>query len=402
MESPTSTCVLSLSNVSTSDLGNDMTSPAVVATITEYRTSNPPRCKGVPLFEPGDGDMHVSVNGIRFETHKYLIKRFRGLRLLLENNPLEINILRNDISAGDFCETFKVLYTSVIAAPFVFSSRTLVSALRVATAYEYYALREYCIQYLETLELGAVKRIEIAREFQLPTWEELAYHELEMRDEPITIGEAKMIGLDAFVSIAETREKEQRRRGREIGAVCGRQDARNNGPGDNSGESAPHAPLVCTHLAPHDNKPETNDTTTCVDNSGTEMGLSLADIERSSAGDFWPERDHHAEITDCKPYLINGGKIKDRECATFPCTISAFKGIQVQQLAHANRISRLESSVKDLSASITAKHTPTIPKAQLTCLKLVPELSSVVGPGPMIRPAGLLMPAFPKLRGWGQ
>ncbi|KAG8763503.1 hypothetical protein FRC11_002343 [Ceratobasidium sp. 423] len=401
MESPTSTCVLSLMNASISDPCNDMIRPVVVATNPESKAS-PPQCKGVPLFEPGDGDMHISVNGTRFETHKYLIKRFRVLRTFLERNPLEISIQRDDISARDFCETFKVLYTSAIAAPFVFSSRTLVSALRVATAYEYYALREYCIQYLETLELSAVKRIEVAREFHLPAWEELAYRELEMRDEPITNGEAKIIGLDAFVSIAGMREKEQRRRGRGIDAVGGRQHAQNGNMDDSSREIAPHTALVCTRPPPHGDKPETNDTTTCVDNIGTEMGPSLIDVERSTIGGSQPEHDHHVETPDWKLHLIDDGKIEDRERATSPCTISAFKRIQVQQLAHANRISRLESSVKNLNASIAVKSTPTIFKAQYAPLKLAPELPSVVGSGSRIRPAGLLMPTFPKLRGWGQ
>ncbi|KAJ1311823.1 hypothetical protein OPQ81_010284 [Rhizoctonia solani] len=384
-----------------------MTNSVVVGPNPEPKASAPPECKGVPLFEPGDGDMQISVNGTYFETHKYIIKRFRGLRLLLEKQQLEgktleIKIQRDDISAKDFCETFKVLYTSVIAAPFVFSSRTLVSALRVATIYEYYALREYCIQYLDTLELGAIKRIEIAREFQLLTWEEQAYHELGMRDEPITVAEAKIIGLNAFVRIAEIREKEQRRKGREVDALDRGQNVQDDNLGDKFQRVVPHAVPTCTQISPHDDKPGTDDTTTYVDKNEPETGLSFAEIEPSGIYDSKAECGCHVEIPDCKCRFIKNGKTQDRKCAILPCTISLFKKIQAQQRAQSNRISDLESSVKNLRILVGAKLIHGSSNVQSTALKLVPELSPAVRPIHRIRPAGLLMPAFPKLHGWGQ
>ncbi|CAE6403347.1 unnamed protein product [Rhizoctonia solani] len=163
----------------------------------------------VPLFEPGDGDVTITVNETCFETHKYLIKRFRGPKTLLVQQPLEVTIQRDDISAEDFCEMFKILYAlSIIAGPFEFAPHTLISTPRVATIYEYQALRDCCIQHLERLELDPIKRLELAHEFDLPTWVEPAYHELGIRDEPITKEEANIIGFDAFISIAEMREKE--------------------------------------------------------------------------------------------------------------------------------------------------------------------------------------------------
>ncbi|CCO35032.1 hypothetical protein BN14_09145 [Rhizoctonia solani AG-1 IB] len=203
MESPTGTYDLSFSDASISDPGSHVASPVIVPPSRNSEDS-------APMFEAGDGDMYISVNGARFETHKYLIKRFRGLKQLLEQQPAEVSIQCNNLSENDFGEVFKLLYAT---------SHTLVSALRVATVYDYPALRIYCVQCLEALELDAVKRIDIAKEFDLPAWEEPAYHELKMRDNPITREEAEIIGLDALVRIAEMREKEQRRRGKDVDAM---------------------------------------------------------------------------------------------------------------------------------------------------------------------------------------
>ncbi|KEP45218.1 BTB/POZ domain protein [Rhizoctonia solani 123E] len=215
MKSSASTCSLPFSDESISDIS----SPVIVATNPEPKTDAPLECKGLNLFEPGDGDIQITVNGTSFESHKYLIKRFQGLKSLLDTQTLDINIQCDDISAEDFCEMFKVLYASIVTGPFVFTPRTLISTLRVATAYKHHEMRDYCIQYLERLELDAVNRIELAQELHIPDWEKPAYHELGMREKPISKEEAKTIGLEAFVIIAEMREKEQRRRGKEIDAM---------------------------------------------------------------------------------------------------------------------------------------------------------------------------------------
>ncbi|KAJ1311822.1 hypothetical protein OPQ81_010283 [Rhizoctonia solani] len=346
MNSPDSACGPFLSDVSISDLSYNGTSPALAVTNPEPKLCAPPEYEGVPLFESGDGDIQISVNGTYFETHKYLIKRFRGLKLLLDKQPLEISIKRNDVSADDFCEMFKVLYASVVMGPFIFDCNTLISTLRVATTYEYHSLRDFCIQYLETLELDAVKRIDIARKFHLPSWEGPAYHELAMRDEPITREEANIIGLDAFVNIAEMREKEQRRRGKEIDAISREQDARTSFPAPPAGEllmqdttigngpqeDGPHEVPTCIH-PPQSDQQVTKDIVTRVDNNGAEIGPSFLNVELSGVYDRKPPYGHGIEMPGCECRFINNGRTEDRKCAALPCTISAFKSIQVQQLA---------------------------------------------------------------------
>ncbi|CAE6403278.1 unnamed protein product [Rhizoctonia solani] len=314
----------------------------------------PPESEGIPLFEPGDGDIHISVNGKLFETHKYLIKRFRGLKTLLNEKPFQINVQRDDVSAEDFAEMFKVLYASIITGPFEFTPNALVSTLRIATIYEHLALREYCIRYLETLELDAVKRIEIAREFHLPEWEEPAYHELGARDEPITREEAKIIGLDAFVCIAEMREKEQRRRRDEVDAIAQDRMVR-----DQPQEDTPTGGTAQANDA--------NDDANLPLGTNHEAGVSLAGVNLNSVNKYNWIYGHIVPIPSCKCGAPN------QKCEMPSCTVLVLKGLQAQQQAYANRIFDLESSVKKLNTSVTAKYAPTISKTRTSTLKLAPE-----------------------------
>lgn len=104
---------------------------------------------------------------------------------------------------------------SILEGPYEFGKEALVSALRIATAYNYPALRTYAINHLTKAQLTAIERIKIAREFKLVSWEEPAYVELCERDEPITMEEASILGIATFVQVAGIREREQRRRGKE-------------------------------------------------------------------------------------------------------------------------------------------------------------------------------------------
>ncbi|CAE6473927.1 unnamed protein product [Rhizoctonia solani] len=312
----------------------------------EPRVSIPPECDGVPLFEPGDGDTHISVNGTRFETHKFLIKRFRGLRVLLDKQPLEITIQRNDVSAEDFREMFKVLYASVVTGPFEFAPNTLISTLRVATLYEHEALRDYCIKHLEKLELDAVKRIELAHELHISAWEKPAYDELARRDTLITREEAKIIGFDAFLSIIEMREKEQQRRLKEMNAVDGEQGGESAVPlneedsalADIAGGSQEHAPHP-SHTGPHNDGKEPDDRVIHIDEAGA-VPL-FAGMELSGLAGWKTKHGYMVEIPTCTCRFTDQDGLEQpgRACLISPCVISALKSIQTQQQAQANSLS---------------------------------------------------------------
>lgn len=107
---------------------------------------------------------------------------------------------------------------SVVDGPFNFDHSTLSSALLLATRYDYPALRTFSITKLENANLTAVERVRLAREFKIPSWEEPAYLELCERDEPLSMSDAEVLGLQAVVHVGRIREKEQRRRGKEVDA----------------------------------------------------------------------------------------------------------------------------------------------------------------------------------------
>ncbi|KAG8762150.1 hypothetical protein FRC11_010844, partial [Ceratobasidium sp. 423] len=176
---------------------------------------------GGRLFELGDGDMElivwkhyldnsthaliepiyflIKVNGTRFETHRYLIKRFKKWRDLNPKlQPGSVVTITGTASSDDFCRMLRVLYATTLEGPFEFDTSTLISTLHIATEYEYPALRNYVIRHLEQVELTAIKRIEIARKFNLPSWEKPAYVDLCNRDEVITEEEANILGMAAF------------------------------------------------------------------------------------------------------------------------------------------------------------------------------------------------------------
>jgi hypothetical protein len=113
---------------------------------------------------------------------------------------------------------FTQMFRSVIEGSLEFDPAILTSALRIATAYGYPALRAFTINKLEKASLSAIQRIRIAREFRFTSWEAPAYVELCERDEAITEAEANVLGMSAFVQVAKIREKEQRRKGKDIDA----------------------------------------------------------------------------------------------------------------------------------------------------------------------------------------
>ncbi|KAG9079121.1 hypothetical protein FS749_008811 [Ceratobasidium sp. UAMH 11750] len=82
----------------------------------------------------------------------------------------------------------------------------LISALKLATTYDHPKLREFAITELGESYLGPADRIQLARTYSIPGWEAAALKELCERDEPITEGEANMIGLEEVVRVARIRE----------------------------------------------------------------------------------------------------------------------------------------------------------------------------------------------------
>lgn len=101
--------------------------------------------------------------------------------------------------------------SSVIEGPFEFDAKTIISGLRIASAYDYPSLRTFCLRkLLDNGTLTPIQQLQVSREFGLEAWEKSAFRELCERKDPITQQEAKIMGIDTFVQVASAREKLQR------------------------------------------------------------------------------------------------------------------------------------------------------------------------------------------------
>ncbi|KAF8604181.1 hypothetical protein BDV93DRAFT_555817 [Ceratobasidium sp. AG-I] len=177
--------------------------------------------KDAQVLDMGDGDFGLWVNDTLFKTHAYLLKRFSSLKYRVEaaienedqkDKPIRGIIIQRDergLTTSGTC-------SRVVDGPFNFDPPTLISALRIATAYDHPNLRSFAIKHLESVPLNAIERIRLSREFGLTSWAGPAYIELCERDEAITKEEANVLGIDVFVHVAKIREVEQRRRGRVV------------------------------------------------------------------------------------------------------------------------------------------------------------------------------------------
>ncbi|KAG8739489.1 hypothetical protein FRC10_005585 [Ceratobasidium sp. 414] len=88
-----------------------------------------------------------------------------------------------------------------------FDVPVLVSALRIATRFNHSALRSFALDNLELRQLPPMDYLPLAREFDVPKWEARALDHLAIRDEPVTVAEAGLLGTESFVAMIVRRER---------------------------------------------------------------------------------------------------------------------------------------------------------------------------------------------------
>ncbi|KAG9076298.1 hypothetical protein FS749_011941 [Ceratobasidium sp. UAMH 11750] len=151
-----------------------------------------------------DENVFLTVENVTFFVYKSRLLEFRKLKPMLQSHT-EIEL---EGKAIDFRHTFKVLWPKI----FYFSSSEFdtpvwMSALRVATNYDHPALRTFAISNLERKELPIMDYVPLAREFDAPHWEDRATNYLVSRDEPITVEEAELLGIESFARVVVRREQ---------------------------------------------------------------------------------------------------------------------------------------------------------------------------------------------------
>lgn len=362
---------------------------------SKYTISNESLVREVPFvargqFEFEDGDIYILAKNTLLATHRYLLKRFSRLKDRVADRVLVLTPEDHDMD--DFRNTFKILYTSVIEETFAFDPVTLTSALRLATTYDYPALRVFAIKHLENASLSAVERIKLAREFNVLSWEEPAYIELCERDEAITMLEAAVLGLDAFVHVARIREKEQRRRGRDIDAATEQEefDEEDDGGEEEAAAAAEleefdagkgSSPVKSIQIGGKRTRSaasgvldsniifgevaQAKEAKTSPDEKGqVEPILKPCFVGMRTPSAYWYDsKPDKIEIAvpgcECKAWYAALGVpppskngIVSCQCKVPPCVVSAFKQLQTQQIAFNDDISKLETTIEHIQMSL--------------------------------------------------
>ncbi|QRW21559.1 hypothetical protein RhiXN_06548 [Rhizoctonia solani] len=168
-----------------------------------------------PEFAFSDG---TTMNQV-FWVHEIFINKFSVLAALIQrakasNTNLEpgsriVLVCEPKIQGADIFNTLKVIYASYIDGIPDFDSNIMISALRIASIFDYPNLRKFALSRLEGMSLSALHRIQLSDELLIPSWEMPAFVELCNRAEPITLTEADVLGMSRFVEIARIRETQK-------------------------------------------------------------------------------------------------------------------------------------------------------------------------------------------------
>ncbi|EUC64160.1 hypothetical protein RSOL_436800 [Rhizoctonia solani AG-3 Rhs1AP] len=174
-----------------------------------------------PEFAFPDGNIEIQTTEQSFWVHEYHLNKFSVFAALIQTAKDSETALEpsrriaitceQKIKGMDIYNTLRVIYASHIDGIPDFDSSIMTSTLRIASTFEYPALRKFAISKLEGMNLPAIERIQLSDQFLLPTWETPAFTELCSRKDPISQSEAEILGMTRFVEIARIRETERTR-----------------------------------------------------------------------------------------------------------------------------------------------------------------------------------------------
>ncbi|KAF8593197.1 hypothetical protein BDV93DRAFT_566806 [Ceratobasidium sp. AG-I] len=193
------------------------------------------------------------------------------------------------------------------------------------------------------------------------------------------MSEAGVLGLEAVVHVAKIREKEQRRRGRDVDAAeelkVGTADGHANSPGSinvpaTPGNADPMAPTTLSSDPDKAEEPEADtkekDAETTLKPCFIDFPAPSEEVIRSSHLWSYDSRDRiELNVPGCEcsiPFFCNPSELATCQCKLPPCAVSAFKQLQIQQRTHKNNISALESTIEQIQVAMshpkpTAKNT---------------------------------------------
>ncbi|CAE6395936.1 unnamed protein product [Rhizoctonia solani] len=310
------------------------------------------------VFDRDDGDVELQLNNTLIMTRKYLINKFGALAKLLRDaestrrnptQPLRVTVKCDAQLIGDYINTNKILYASVIDGPFEFDTATLTSALRVATVYDYDSLRQFSISKLERANLSAIQRIKIAQELDVEHWIEPAFEELANRIQPIQPDEARILGIDSLLRVSNMREQRRARRGDDESTVLSDTDTTLTG---SRSHEAPRAGSsrdddqfdIDEDAAYH--VPEPDD-----DLLGEKAKTRFVGIPVPPLRIYTPNKSRRQRLEvnfpDCTCTNPEAGDCVT--CRVSPCLFKVLRSLQAQQMIHSDEIMSLQGMLSSMA-----------------------------------------------------
>ncbi|EUC65450.1 hypothetical protein RSOL_446160 [Rhizoctonia solani AG-3 Rhs1AP] len=314
------------------------------------------------VFDKADGDVELQLNNTLFKTRKYLINKFGVLAKLLRDTEstgqvstsgatqlLRVTVKCDAQLIGDFINTNKILYASVIDGPFEFDTATLISALRIATVYGYDALRQFGISKLERANLSAIQRIKIAQELDVLHWIEPAFEELANRVEPIQPDEARILGIDSLLRVSNMREERRGRRSGDESTVIS--DTGSTLMGSRSHETPRAGSSMDDEQFDIDEDVVYNLGEPDDDLLGEKAKTRFVGIPVPAIRTYIPSKSRRQRLEvnfpDCTCTSPNAGDCV--ACRISPCLFKVLRSIQAQQMVHSDEIMNLQGMVSSLS-----------------------------------------------------
>ncbi|QRV95138.1 hypothetical protein RhiJN_23156 [Ceratobasidium sp. AG-Ba] len=159
--------------------------------------------------ELSGGHVEFLVKDALFACPKYKMFEFHKIQAILNEQDGQPIVLEGD--PVDFRNMFEVLLAPVYGPSsgwtHRFSKAVLVSSLRVATFYDHPTLRGFCIEKLERERFTAMESFSLGRELAIPVWEIDLIEELVVREKPISLEEANLLGLELYTYTVARREQ---------------------------------------------------------------------------------------------------------------------------------------------------------------------------------------------------
>ncbi|KIK24473.1 hypothetical protein PISMIDRAFT_410337 [Pisolithus microcarpus 441] len=133
----------------------------------------------------------------------------QGSSVVVEGTSDESPVRIDRISKDDFEQLLKALfhrkYGSQLDLPHGIEQWT--SVLKLSATWNFERLRQGAIDALIESGIGAIDRVVLSQRYYIKNWLLPALNELARRPEPITLEEAKRMGIDVALKLASVRER---------------------------------------------------------------------------------------------------------------------------------------------------------------------------------------------------